>query len=273
MPVPRLRFRMRALLAVVALSAIPMATVVWIGASREAEAHHACEGNLKQIGLGLHSYAANNSDAFPYGTIVNDSLPPQRRLGWLVGLTGYIEQWFWIFNMSRAWDDDENRITRGRGVEEQPRVVARVRLLTCPLAREPEPAPMPGLTSYVGITGLGRDSASLPKDDPRAGFFGYDRQTSITDIKDGLATTMAVAETTERGPWTAGGTHTLRGLDQGRRPYIGRGQPFGGNHGGEAIVLFADGSVRSLRESIDPKVFEALSTIAGGESLSTEWDR
>lgn len=271
----RWRFRLRALLVAAALSAMSMAMVVWIGASREAEAHDACVNNLKMIGFGLQQYASVNDNAFPYGTIVNESLPPQRRLSWFVGITPFLEQWVWLINTTRAWDDVENRVTRGRGVdgEEPPRIVARYSVLTCPMAREPKPAPMPGLTSYVGITGLGRDSASLPKNDPRAGFFGYDRQTFFNDVRDGLATTMAVAETTERGTWTAGGTHTLRGLDQARRPYMGRGRQFGGNHRGQTIVLFVDGSVRSLRESIDPKVFEALSTIAGGESLPNEWDR
>ena len=38
------------------------------------------------------------------------------------------------------------------------------------------------------------------------------------------------------------------------------------------MVAFADGSVRFLRESIDPKVFEALATVAGGEPLPAGWD-
>lgn len=260
------------MLAAVAFSAVMMSAYVWIGAGREAGAHHTCSNNLKQIGLGLHNYASVHN-AFPYGTIVNEGLPPQRRLGWLVGLMSYIEQWFWIFNQSRPWDDDENRVTRGRGVEGEPTVVARVAVLACPNAHEPEPAPMPGLTSYVGITGLGLDAASLPKGDPRAGLFGYDRQTSLGDIRDGLAATMVVAETTERGPWTAGGTHTLRGLDPARLPYLGRDRQFGGNHPDGALVLFADGSVRTLRETTNPRVFEALATIAGEETLPPEWDR
>jgi hypothetical protein len=39
------------------------------------------------------------------------------------------------------------------------------------------------------------------------------------------------------------------------------------------MVAMADGSVRLLRESIDRRVFEALSTVAGGETLPAVWDR
>ncbi len=96
----------------------------------------------------------------------------------------------------------------------------------------------------------------------------------MADITDGAGTTMLLAETTTaNGPWTAGGPSTVRGLDPGRPPYIGNRGQFGGAHPGGAMVAFADGSVRFLRDSIDPKVFEAISTIAGGESLPREWDR
>jgi hypothetical protein len=40
----------------------------------------------------------------------------------------------------------------------------------------------------------------------------------------------------------------------------------GGRHRGAATALAAKGSVRLIGESIDAKVFEALSTIAGGEA-------
>jgi hypothetical protein len=38
------------------------------------------------------------------------------------------------------------------------------------------------------------------------------------------------------------------------------------------MVAFADGSVRFLHDTIDPGVFEGLSTIAGGEVLPGGWD-
>lgn len=34
-----------------------------------------------------------------------------------------------------------------------------------------------------------------------------------------------------------------------------------------------DGSVKFVRETIDPAVFEAMSTIAGGEPVPPDWDR
>jgi prepilin-type processing-associated H-X9-DG protein len=133
---------------------------------------------------------------------------------------------------------------------------------------------MPEPMTYVGIAGLGTDAPSLPIGHRRAGIFGYDRQTRMVDISDGASTTMMLAETrVTNGPWTAGGPATVRGLDPRRQPYLGRGQQFGGSHPGGAMVAFADGSVRFLHETIDARVFEALSTIAGGETLPDGWDR
>ena len=133
---------------------------------------------------------------------------------------------------------------------------------------------MPGWTWYVGIAGVGADAPALPEGDPRCGVFGYERRTPPGGIKDGASNTLLLAETgLDNGPWTAGGTATVRGLLADRRPYVGRGCQFGGLHRGGVMVAMADGSVRFLRESIEPRVFEALSTVAGGETLPRVWDR
>jgi len=39
------------------------------------------------------------------------------------------------------------------------------------------------------------------------------------------------------------------------------------------MVAFADGSVRFVHEKIDPRLFEALSTVAGNEVIPNGWDR
>jgi hypothetical protein len=60
----------------------------------------------------------------------------------------------------------------------------------------------------------------------------------------------------------------VRGLDLANTPYIGPSRQFGGLHLGGTWVAMADGSVRWATDAIDPKIFEALSTMAAGEKVS-----
>jgi prepilin-type processing-associated H-X9-DG protein len=273
MKLPSVRFTIRQMMMAVALLATLTAMSVFVQRSSEAAQRKTCEGNLKQIALGLINYSGSY-ESFPAGTIANDRLPPERRLSWLAAVYGYIEQWGWLLDLSEPWDSSTNCPTRGRGVEGEPQVVGRLPLLTCPAAAGAADDHMPGWTWYVGVAGVGRDAPELPDRHPRAGVFGYNRRTTRADISDGLSTTMMLAETASaNGPWTAGGPATVRGLNSSQQPYVGRGRQFGGTHGSGANVAFADGSVRFLSESIDPKVFEGLATIAGGETLPAGWDR
>jgi prepilin-type processing-associated H-X9-DG protein len=96
--------------------------------------------------------------------------------------------------------------------------------------------------------------------------FGYDRVTRPQDVERGLSNTMMVIETRQGlGPWTAGGPATIRGVDPATKPYIGPGLPWGGYHRGGTYVLFADGSVRFIKDTVEPRTFEMISTIAGYE--------
>ena len=167
---------------------------------------------------------------------------------------------YYRIDESQPWDGPANVAWAG----------VPVGLLRCPV-RSSVAGPAPQPTTTIGIAGLGTDAPSLPTTDPRAGIFGYDRQTTPADIKDGVANTMMLAEINRGlGCWLQGGPATVRGLDPANKPYIGPGRQFGGLHDGTAVVAMADGSVRVLSESIDPKVFEALSTIAGGERLPAD---
>ena len=121
-----------------------------------------------------------------------------------------------------------------------------------------------GETHYVGIAGVGKDAPTLPKTSKRAGMFGYNRKTRFRDITDGLSNTMMVSEASKDfGPWGAGGKPTIRALT--KKPYINGPDGIGGPFQGGCNVLFGDGSVRFISKDIDPKVFEAISTMAGGE--------
>ena len=238
--------------------------------AREAARRSQCVSNLKWIGLALYNYHSQYG-SFPPATIPNPNLPPERRLSWLVliwpvqsnGISLDVDQ-------ARSWDDPRNNPPKlavpGNMalVNMKPEDITRFVTCTDDLASDSKPHPMP--LSYVGIAGLGVDAPSLPPQHPRDGIFGYDRVTHFADITDGTSCTlMLVATTQDHRPWTAGGPGSIRGTDSTAHPHIGPGRPFGGYHRGGANALFADGSVRFVRNTIAPRVFEAHATIAGGE--------
>ena len=162
-----------------------------------------------------------------------------------------------------AWDDPRQTGGSGRDYE-----------MICPAGSRPSMTTPIVSAAYVGIAGLGLDAPSLPVTDRRAGIFGDDRVVTPSDVRDGLGSTMMVVESSRpAGPWFAGGRQTVRGVDPRDRPQVGAGRAFGGLHGNGANVLMADGSVRYVRDSVAPAVFEAMSTMAGGEMTSVPWSK
>jgi hypothetical protein len=134
------------------------------------------------------------------------------------------------------------------------------------------------------MAGLGKDAALVPSSDPKAGIFGYNRKTKFADVTDGHSTTIMVIETNfENGPWGAGGFSTVRGIDLEGSAYLGTAGQFGSLHRTQDSLPFivypecsncayVDGSVRYLVKTIDPQVFEALATMAGGEKIELPTD-
>ena len=215
-------------------------------ATRQAESVQ----NLKQIGQALHDYH-NVWGFFPEATIKNPKLKSRQRLSWQVELLPFIGQTalYNTINRDLPWDSPANR---------------RASSTTVPTYQNPHLDGKRGETHYVGMGGFGDDAPTQPISDPRAGFFGYDRVTRISEIGDGAANTIAVMEASKKlGSWTSGGPATVRPLTQ--EPYIDGENGFGGVFPEGANALFADGSVRFLSKDIDPRVMEALSTINGGE--------
>jgi hypothetical protein len=233
------------------------------GLHAQTQTQRNCESNMKKTALALLA-CCQSSGTFPRGTVHNPDLRPADRLSLYVPVSPYFDfhELYNSIDQAQPWDRDFNGS------------LARVRIgvLTCPNAAPVGPkAPKP--TTSIGIAGLGTDAPSLPTTDSRAGIFGFDRQTRLADIKDGTANTMMLAESSRAiGSWLQGGAATIRGLDPAKTPYIGPGRQFGGLHQGVALVAMADGSVRVVSESIDPKVFETLATIAGEEPVPAGWD-
>jgi hypothetical protein len=248
---------------------------------RERAACEKCRTNLLQIGHGLGHYESFNG-AFPLAAIPNEELPISRRLSWIVEIQNLTEQLYILIDRKKAWDDENNMNLRWisiPGPDEltaHPEDLGAWKLLLCPSNPEQLWGTELGLTHYVGITGVGEDAGLLPQDNLRSGVFGFTRQTRIEDVSRGASATMMVIETcTDNGPWTAAPA-AVRHLEPANLPYLGSSGQFNSHHPfGNALVayreaygtnvVFVDGSIRTLTNDIDPKVFEAMATITGGK--------
>lgn len=256
------------LVIVVILGAVLCGVVAWIQQAREATRRQTCESNLHDLAAAVRGYS-KTLGAFPCATVVNEELPPEKRLSWYVEVWAFMDlQEGLLIDRKKPWDAEENLPLRriyqgddGGRLESELRVVPQ---FLCPSASPDLRDIKPGPTSFVGIAGIGADAASLPAGDRRVGVFGYDRQTRPSDITDEPRNTALLAETTlDNGPWTAGGRSTVRGVVPEDTPCLGVGRQFGGNHPGGGNVAFVDGSGRFLSEAIDPFIFAAMATIAG----------
>jgi prepilin-type processing-associated H-X9-DG protein len=227
--------------------------------SKAASDRTQCMNNLRNIGLAIHNYQTLRRGKIPRAAEPNPALPLDQRFSWLVSIGPYLEAEHLYTRMDRqkSWDADENRYL----------ALTSYPVFYCPSYPDrPSDSPF-APTHYVGIAGLGADAASLPLTDPRAGLFGYERQPTIADITgEGRLSTLLIAVETGRvsGAWTAAGPPTVRGVEDDP-PYFGPGGQFGGAHGKVVNVVFGDGSVRGLQESITPGVFEALATLRGSK--------
>jgi hypothetical protein len=243
-----------------------------------------CQNHLRDLGLfGVRHASIPGQpvppvpkDELPPGTFENPTLTPERRMSWYVytlnaltqgapqpdpkakrrppaGLAPLLEG----FDPTAAWDAPTHT------------ALARYRFATaiCPAQVRDYDPNTPVTTNYIASGGLGLETPALPteKAGPNAGAYRHDGPTPFALIADGLQHTAQIIETnTNLGPWLQGGPSTLRGLDPSAQPYLGLGNQFGGCHPGGAYASMADGSVRFLKDSIDPAVFRALLTIAGG---------
>ena len=264
-----------AVLTVVLGLAIPA-----ILAARESARKTTCQNHLKELGQGLSATATANGH-FPAGTVVRKAIPPEKRLSWYVGSSPFFLSQEWVVvQMDDPWDSPVNLKPKLgfhqdadlQDVHEED--LRRLDVSRCPSTPSFSPPELPDVASYIGIAGLGGDAPRLPGKDPKAGIWGYDRCTRPDDIKNGLTSTMLLAETAfQNGPWTAGGAPTVRGIVVDDQPLIGPDSQLGGIHPGGCNVLFADSSVRFVNESIEPQALARMATIAGCDVETTNEQR
>jgi prepilin-type processing-associated H-X9-DG protein len=260
-PAPRLlAFFAMALGAVTTIVFVLSLIALVLGNLREKSHRVACQNNLRLLGQAILHYEEDRS-VFPSATLPQASLPLEVRMSWLVSILPYMNppgrapatntqsnralKLFDELDKAKAWNDSANR---DQWHQYQGHYL-------CPSRPESED-PGRRLTSYVGITGIGPNAAEVTIKDHDAGFFGYDRVIAKDNITRGTSNTFMVTETARNnGPWMAAGPPTLRSVDPADQPFIGLDRPFGGMHPGGCNVLFVDGSVRFVQQSVLPDVW------------------
>jgi len=211
---------------------------------------------LKEIGRKLDNHRKRHGH-YPRGTVPTDKLPPIRRLSWMARLleesSGPKAPRLWS---DKPWDDPLNEeFVRRRMVLFQNPLVEQL------VGEHGYPA-----THFVGMAGVGADAPALPTGHPRAGVFGYDRQTRQKDITDGVANTiLIVGVNNQLGSWAAGGRASIRPLT--RAPYVNGPDGFGTGRKDGMSVLMADGSVRFLSANTDPRIVRRMAAMADGLDL------
>jgi hypothetical protein len=121
----------------------------------------------------------------------------------------------------------------------------------------------------VGLD-IAREDPASPAFSKKVGIVGYDWNSKVDDVKDGLSNTIFLMQTPPglSQPWIAGGGATIRGLNESD-PMHGFTHTYGTPNGKPGTyALMGDGSVRFVPATINPKVLLAMSTRAGMEDLA-----
>lgn len=263
------------LLVVVAVIATLIALLLpAVQSAREAARRTVCGNNLREIGCGVYGHESAKR-VFPVGCLSCQGPPfPLRQISWNVFLLPYIEEQAAAsaFDPKFSYRSAENRGAAG----------AVIPVFLCPSTSRTsrtgkttgdkngngnwDPGDDLAFTDYGGMFGVGSSgSKPLPQ---HAGVMQYERPTSAKQITDGLSHTVLVAECTGRGStyqseWANGQNI----FDQWHTNGINKSQnnEIWSDHPGMAGVVFCDGHIEFLNESIEQAVLLALLTRAAGD--------
>ncbi len=286
-------FTLIELLVVIAIISILIGLLLpAVQAAREAARRAQCVNHLKQLGLALHGFHDTNRTfppAFinngPDGTTGFDFVH-----GWGLFILPYIEQ-LPLYDLYR-WDVALYR------PENVTVVATHLNLFQCPSAPEQDRYMTFGPYQLFRTRGACGDYANTLEIDPALAN-GDSRgvltptRTCLADITDGPQNTILLTEDAGRprlwqagkagpdqvlpgGPWVAFKNGiTLRGSSPDGTMKPGpcainctNSSEVYSFHPGGANAVFADGSVRFLRASINIRVLAGLITRAGGEVVS-----
>jgi prepilin-type N-terminal cleavage/methylation domain-containing protein len=304
-------FTLIELLVVIAIIAVLIGLLLpAVQQARESASRTQCANNLHQIGVALHTYENNNS-SFPPSYVINVTFNPLsiQSYSWGVLILPYLEQ----ENLHRGYDfnqlinspTNEAVISTHLKVMQCPSAPKADRLYSFTLPANAIFKGSPAMTwqasasDYIPPSGV-RLGLNFPASQDRHGLLNVDFNCRTTDVRDGLANTILVAELAGRPDvWRAGGLSTLNPAAGESTAGAGWGDPLNGEswlngslydgtgtqgpcpinctnlttrglyafHPVGANVVMGDASVRLLSASIDPATFAYLVTRAGGEVI------
>jgi prepilin-type N-terminal cleavage/methylation domain-containing protein/prepilin-type processing-associated H-X9-DG protein len=260
-----------------------------VQAARESGRRAQCQSNLRQWGLAIQLHE-NTQGRFPPGhRLASPSA------SFLPGLMPYIELDNLGYDTKRDWDDLANR----------PAIATKIAVLICPSTpgsdRFDEPAPglFAAAGDYAPTHGVNAKYCNLAGwplyNPPDANGILTNRSQRAAEVLDGLSQTILLVEDAgrpqlwrmgrlangiaENGGW-ADPNYEIA-LDGSDTLFTGPGQELGtcvmnctnhneaySFHPGGANLLFADGAVRLVSESVEPQVFAAINTRAAGDVVS-----
>lgn len=238
----------RLLIPVSLLAALFTVVVPGVTMPRPVAHRLVCRSNLRQVGLALHNY----SDAYSRLPPVSSSSPA---VSWRILVLPFLDDSdrYKQYDQAKTWNSPRNFTV----------ACVQPRHFRCPSNLHPHDPLGRYYSAYVMLTGQGTIG-------------GNPSGTKFSEIRDGTSNTIAVTEACGlQIIWTE-----PRDFDVSTQP-IGINLKGTGDqdspgmcssyHGFGAYAVMADGSVRSLSQSIDSDLLRNMSTIAGGERIEEEF--